>query len=1178
MILNTFKNNKLCQILLIIGILCLIGIKIYALAPKSPAQRIYPAILPYLQKESAAVFQLDLKGLINSGLLDRDMPLHDLTVVIPTHEEMDGLGDVGAACWFARRLADYPGCDIEILMQDNDNSRLFFPDLNQVGGQLSPISIVIYDRVDGLGLKLVDSAVRFYSDYFIDREGFVPEARPANIYIAVTEPGFISKQARIFIEKEQDDIYFSVIVSPGFPDYGLGVYLDPRSLRYSQQFKEATSNEILDWKGQLLAEIGFTGGPDIVTALTKSEWTLAYTYHSANTLRYISILEEARAHLPSSKKATIFVPNRMYSIWFADGLVHSGYQQRGFGRSSVFFKGNIQVVVTDSRFPENEFVQFIALSTLPLILTGDVSVFQAISAGKPFFCEQRGHKEGMIEQLLQYAAKRQVRLPHKLFWPFQVGTARFEAKHLKVSAEELIRHKMDDLRFNAEKLSQACWQDSDLFRRLANLQLLLEELRLWLKSNPELLPRIGDPEFATELDRSALAPKAAGNYAPAVISIYFEGESHTMDLILKRCLENTPYELLEKSDWPDIDTKNPGIAILGTDVAKNKIRALKALFPGIKIIIVAGVLLSDEDIEDMGADYCVMQYYDKETLTGAVEQAVADSSMPPPRAIYPEVTGGSFPYQPVSLRNAPLIRESMGLVRSYEYYHRLVRNGKGEYFLIKSASKLDYWQKKAFMYSIKNDPVREYVAFRIARALGANVCDVIIPSLEEKAALAQYTGLRPEDIYLVRVSTSYNLNDPEVLNTDWNKAFTRNFVTAVLMRKIDFHDGNHRPIADSDIPMMFDNDQVFSPEMSSMSDFIKHFTANFFKGLGRGRGSGEVNLLLKRIDLDELTLAVRECAGTDLDTLEAELRAELPDYEEMIGRYFDYVKASQVTLVHDIEFLLSFYIKYPNTAFMQSTQNPCISLTELWAALELDPVTLEPKTCQDIATSSLAPKAAVGRVEEWSLVEQRLGRVIAALREASLLKGVHNPQDLIEAFRESWDSGYLPYCRKSIDLLSTGLEAVFCYRYLYPVRLYKNDGNTSCGVITLQLEDGRHRLIMRADLQARKPLLTVLLHYKGKPIGIVRIGCDRSKRGSIPHLDIEAPAKLGSQPWVAHRWLNDVFPDQAAMRDFLNFLFERIEASATSIIIEPSSRQREALRSGLAVRAAAERLKYLNNF
>ena len=90
--------------------------------------------------------------------------------------------------------------------------------------------------------------------------------------------------------------------------------------------------------------------------------------------------------------------------------------------------------------------------------------------------------------------------------------------------------------------------------------------------------------------------------------------------------------------------------------------------------------------------------------------------------------------------------------------------------------------------------------------MNANVCDIVLPKRAQARALAAYIGALEDDIYLVRVSGDYKLADREVRQKEYKRAFTRNLVLSILIRKYDFYAANYRPVADAKTAMMFDND------------------------------------------------------------------------------------------------------------------------------------------------------------------------------------------------------------------------------------------------------------------------------------------------------------------------------------------------------------------------------------
>ncbi|PIQ82742.1 MAG: hypothetical protein COV76_01890 [Candidatus Omnitrophica bacterium CG11_big_fil_rev_8_21_14_0_20_64_10] len=131
----------------------------------------------------------------------------------------------------------------------------------------------------------------------------------------------------------------------------------------------------------------------------------------------------------------------------------------------------------------------------------------------------------------------------------------------------------------------------------------------------------------------------------------------------------------------------------------------------------------------------------------------------------------------------------------------------------------------------KNSRAREYAAFRILRALQVNVADVVLPDQSDWPALERAAGVSAaaDQPYLVRLTQSYRLNDPEVLRKDFRSAFSRALVGALFIRKWDFAAHNFGELADAPGPMMmFNNDLAFHADASEIADFFDLFFINFF--------------------------------------------------------------------------------------------------------------------------------------------------------------------------------------------------------------------------------------------------------------------------------------------------------------------------------------------------------------
>ncbi len=221
-----------------------------------------------------------------------------------------------------------------------------------------------------------------------------------------------------------------------------------------------------------------------------------------------------------------------------------------------------------------------------------------------------------------------------------------------------------------------------------------------------------------------------------------------------------------------------------------------------------------------------------------------------------------------------------------DYEHRLIKH-KGRYYLLKESRFLGAHNQRAVWDDI-NRPDREYAAFVIARALLCNVCDVVIPDSRQRKELAALLRfqVKPDDLYLVELSTNYSLKDRVVIQKDPKKEFTRRLVTAFLIRYWDLHHNNTGPLKDShEVRMMFDMDQAFHEKMASPESYLLEFALNFDMAEGSLEAGGVISTrneaeqdagvyrvdplkVFDAMDPDELRQAFKDAKRLDLDKLE----------------------------------------------------------------------------------------------------------------------------------------------------------------------------------------------------------------------------------------------------------------------------------------------------------------------
>ncbi|MBI3317961.1 MAG: hypothetical protein HYZ90_02275, partial [Candidatus Omnitrophica bacterium] len=264
---------------------------------------------------------------------------------------------------------------------------------------------------------------------------------------------------------------------------------------------------------------------------------------------------------------------------------------------------------------------------------------------------------------------------------------------------------------------------------------------------------------------------------------------------------------------------------------------------------------------------------------------------------------GDFSYEAVEITPYSPAGRQFGN-RLEEFRGRFFRNRQTQHLYVldtPSISLLSLWPTK-------NDPARQYLGFRLARVLRANVPDVVFPSKSERKVFSDYLGLPSgSEIYLERVTTDYKLKDEEVLQKDSRRAFTCSLVVAIFMRKFDFHDHNLGPLGDSDIPMMFDHDEAFQSEYVNMEDFTIAFVRNHFPRDSVNAGWINPNRLLERIDREELSRSAEAVEALDLSGFFEQLNRDLPedlDLDARIVPLIEYLKLRQRSIRQD---LISFF-------------------------------------------------------------------------------------------------------------------------------------------------------------------------------------------------------------------------------------------------------------------------------
>ena len=213
------------------------------------------------------------------------------------------------------------------------------------------------------------------------------------------------------------------------------------------------------------------------------------------------------------------------------------------------------------------------------------------------------------------------------------------------------------------------------------------------------------------------------------------------------------------------------------------------------------------------------------------------------------------------------------------------------------------------LWKTQNNPVREMAGFYLARALKANVCDVLVPSEAERRCLARLIGAETDDVYLVRSCRDYKAGDPAVCQKTFGLALTRALGVSLFLRRFDFHRGNHGWIEDSSTVMHFDFEQGFHPDRADMETFTRSFIANYF---GWDVNSLPwINDLLSWLDLPELTRTLEDIEALDVDALQRQVGPVLPGSETELEEIFSFMRDRQPTIRADARaFFESLFARY----------------------------------------------------------------------------------------------------------------------------------------------------------------------------------------------------------------------------------------------------------------------------
>ena len=170
------------------------------------------------------------------------------------------------------------------------------------------------------------------------------------------------------------------------------------------------------------------------------------------------------------------------------------------------------------------------------------------------------------------------------------------------------------------------------------------------------------------------------------------------------------------------------------------------------------------------------------------------------------------PYRAVLITDVPQFFASLTETEKHEFQNRLlVEKKSGLHYLVK-------WRvfSNQLLWPDANSPAREYLSFKLARILGVDVADVVIPELKDRRQLAKFYNLQnPDNLYLVRLTEDYSADNPEdraaMPQLLPDLAVTDQLGVAVLFRTYDFRKENLGPVQGSRVRVMFDEEQSFHP-------------------------------------------------------------------------------------------------------------------------------------------------------------------------------------------------------------------------------------------------------------------------------------------------------------------------------------------------------------------------------
>ena len=398
----------------------------------------------------------------------------------------------------------------------------------------------------------------------------------------------------------------------------------------------------------------------------------------------------------------------------------------------------------------------------------------------------------------------------------------------------------------------------------------------------------------------------AGGVSPELAHLALARQHPSWKIIGGKDLRNLP------------ETSIPQIAILNPGAAAQRLRLLESINPRIRVIIMSVDSYSQEKVRVMGGDRFLSKSSFASDSPRLIQKLLEDIAANPEKVRGGPVMDPKCPYQPVSEDVAPGLADDFGK-RWPEYRSRVVRDGRGRLYIIKNRTGLTRDQRQSkYLTPYKNDPWREFAAYTLSRLLNTNSCEVIIPAESARAALAAYIrDAHPDDVYLVRLSQSYRA--PELPVQEARRSFTRLLIVSILMRKWDFFDGNIGTVGGSDIPMMFDGDQAFNPEVVEINDFAWLFIRNYYQFLDNSQSIQippfDLNDLLSRIDFEEIPRIAEDCARLNINTYAHALGGWWSAAIDKGNPFAGYIYLRQKTLRQDVAEFFGYLFREHQKAF-----------------------------------------------------------------------------------------------------------------------------------------------------------------------------------------------------------------------------------------------------------------------